>query len=119
MVHNLNKITLSPSEFFLDDETIYNAGKVNDNRLPFFARMFAVPHPFIVFDGNKRIMAKIKNGEKSFTGYEFPPQLVANSFFSDLEGWFYALLAEMNTFLIMIVKNVPFKEVFCCFSTIK
>ncbi|MED0658225.1 hypothetical protein [Anoxybacillus ayderensis] len=107
LTYRLNKITLSPSEFFLDDSTTYIPSKANDNRLPFFARMFGIPQPFIVADGNKRIMAKMQSGEKRFTGYEFTPKLVAHSFFSHLEYLFYKLIEEMNTLATMVINNVP------------
>lgn len=109
--NQLNKVTLNRSQFFLDKETIYEESRANNNSLPFFAPVFAVREQYVVVDGNKRVMAKIKKGEHTFTGYVFTPQQVIESYFFQLDGWFYVLLAEMVGFLKSIFFKEPYSEI--------
>ncbi|EMT45700.1 hypothetical protein H919_08650 [Anoxybacillus flavithermus AK1] len=109
--NKVKKVTLDCSQFFLDKETIYEKSRVSNNELPYFAPIFDVPQQYIVVDGNKRIMAKLKNGQRTFTGYAFTPQQVIESFFFELDGWFYRLLAEMSVFSKMIFFKIPYSEI--------
>lgn len=109
--NKVKKVTLDCSQFFLDKETIYEKSRVSNNELPYFAPVFAVPQQYIVVDGNKRIMAKLKNGQRTFTGYAFTPQQVIESFFFELDGWFYRLLAEISDFSKMLFFKIPHSEI--------
>ncbi|MDL0420686.1 hypothetical protein [Heyndrickxia ginsengihumi] len=105
------KLTLKSNEFHIDSDTEFSDVNFQDQRLPFFAQMFTIDKPYIVIDGNKRIMARINKGIRSFEGYEITPDIVMNSFFTGLEMWFYTLLYEIKLFSILMYEGKSSEEI--------
>ncbi len=105
------KITLNSNEFYVDPETKFSEANLQDRRLPFFAQMFTIEKPYIVIDGNKRVMARLDKGMSNFMGYEATPDIVSQSFFTSLEKMFYLLLYEAKLFSIMMFEGRTSDEI--------
>ncbi|UTE72816.1 hypothetical protein M1I95_21745 [Rossellomorea marisflavi] len=84
------------STLYIDDDTPYIHDKLKDERLPFFVRVFGVEESFVCADGNKRIKARMNNGEQNFRGYVFYPEHAEHIFFGPLDFYFYIFLYEVN-----------------------
>ncbi|MFC5541422.1 hypothetical protein ACFPOH_06465 [Ureibacillus suwonensis] len=109
--NRLHKVTLNRFQFYLDKDTPYEKSRIINSSLPIFAPIFAVPQQYVAVDGNKRIMAKLINGERKFSGLALDPQQAVECFFFDLDAWFYRLLREMSSFSKLIYLKIPFSEI--------
>src|SRR5699024_2960322 len=106
-----SKLTLEINEFYIDPETNYGDINMQDHRLPYFTQMFTIDKPYIIIDGNKRVMARLEKGIKKFDGYEITPDIVTQCFFTGLEMWFYTLLYEIKLFTILIMEGKTSDEI--------
>ncbi|KMY41492.1 hypothetical protein [Peribacillus loiseleuriae] len=81
---------------YVDPTTPIIKNKLQDQRLPFFVRMFGVEKSFICADGNKRIRTRMEEGQTEFEGYVFYPQDLEEAFFGPLDFFYYIHLYEME-----------------------
>jgi len=93
------------TDFYIDPDTPYMKEKLDDQRLPYFVRMAGIKESFIVADGNKRVRARIEQGERDFRGYIFWPEHAQRIFFGPLELYFYLFLYEMNYMHASMTEN--------------
>lgn len=106
-----SKFTLESNGFYIDPDTNYDNVNLQDHRLPYFTQMFTIDKPYIIIDGNKRVMARLEKGIERFEGYEITPDIASQCFFTELEKWFYALLYEVNLFSILIYEGKTSEEI--------
>lgn len=100
---DLEIVTITKNEVYIDEDTPFIDSKKKDNRLPYFIRMYGTETPFLCIDGNKRLQARIKNGQKSFEGYLFDGELLNHIFLGTPDLYFYAFLRECE--FMLQVKN--------------
>ncbi|MBZ5752752.1 hypothetical protein [Metabacillus rhizolycopersici] len=86
---NLNHLYIDPTTLVIKD-------KLEDQRFPFFVRIFGVEKAFICADGNKRIRARLEEGQTEFKGYVFYPQDLEEVFFGPFDFFYYMHLYEME-----------------------
>lgn len=89
---------INEKDLYIDPQTPYYERKLQDKRLPFFVRIAGAKESFICADGNKRIKARMENGERRFRGYVFYADHInrLRLFFSELEFQFYIFLFEVE-----------------------
>lgn len=83
-------------EVYVDPETEYIAEKLNHDELPIFVRFYGVSQPFVCIDGNKRLMARIHNGQEEFKAHIIYENQLNGIFFTTLDLLFYLLHAELE-----------------------
>lgn len=88
--------TINREDLYMDPDTPFYKRKIEDKRLPYFVRIYGVEDPFVCADGNKRMKARIENGNRRFQGYVFYPEHVERIFFSRLDFYFYIFLREVD-----------------------
>ncbi|MFG6150621.1 hypothetical protein [Halobacillus sp. B23F22_1] len=110
---SLTKETLSIDELYVDPTTPLNKEQEKDTRMPFFIRMYGTPQPYICVDGNKRIKARIANGQEKFEGYIFEDKDVVDMFFGSPDQYYYIFLRECE-FMVktQILEESTQKDIF-------
>ncbi|OUB44284.1 hypothetical protein [Bacillus thuringiensis] len=97
--------TIQLKHLYIDPETPVLHEKLQDNREPYFVRMYGIPQAYICMDGNKRMQARMQEGETSFTGYVFTPDHHNILFFGLGDLYYYILHYEAEMMLRLINKG--------------
>lgn len=104
--------TIQLKDLYIDPETPVIREKLQDNREPYFVRMYGTPQAYICIDGNKRIQAKIQEGETSFTGYVFTPEHHEILFFGLTEVYYYILNYEADMILRLMNEGQEERDIY-------
>jgi hypothetical protein len=100
------------SDLRIDPKTPLVEGKLEDERLPYFVRIFGIKDAFICADGNKRVKARIERGDTEFRGYVFYPEHVERIFFGPQDYCFYIFMYELNFMYGKMMEKGNEKDVF-------
>jgi hypothetical protein len=100
------------STLHIDPKTPHIEEKLEDERLPYFVRMFGIEKLFICADGNKRVRARMEQGDTEFKGYIFYPEHVERIFFGPQDYYFYMFLYEANLMYGKMMDTANEKKVF-------
>ncbi|MGG0717606.1 hypothetical protein ABE096_08395 [Robertmurraya massiliosenegalensis] len=100
------------SELRIDPETPFIKEKLEDERLPYFVRMFGLKDAFICADGNKRTKARMERGDTEFRGYVFYAEHAERFFFFPQEFYFYKFLLEVTRMNAQMKENWNERDVF-------
>ena len=107
---NIEEIHIS--NLYVNPDTPLLKNKIQDKRIPYFIRMYGMEKFFVCADGNKRIQARMKNGETSFEGYVFNPEHYEVMFFESIDMYYYFLMYELNTLFILVQEGYKEKEIY-------
>lgn len=100
-VNQLKKETINISQIYVDSETPIIKGKKQDHRIPYFVRMFGTPLSYVCVDGNKRVQARLAEGQTEFEGYVFYPEHHQAMFMCGVDLQYYILMYELNTLVAL------------------
>lgn len=78
---------------------------MEDERFPYFVRLFGIKDSFICVDGNKRVKAMAERGDQDFRGYVFYPEHVERAFFGPQDYYFYIFMYELNLMYGKMMEN--------------